>query len=1048
MPREHRVEIRLLGPLEALVDGHTVTLGGPQPRALLSLLSLSAGTTVGIDRLVDGVWGEAQPPSGAANSLQVYVSRLRRALAPGTGAEPLIRSGSGGYLLDVPAEAVDATRFERLAAEGHDQLAGGHPQRALESLAEAIRLWRGRPLPDLEGDEVTAVRTRLETRFVTVRAEHADALMRGGRPADAVAELEHLVQLYPLDEALIGRLMTALYHSGRQADALATYASATSLLADELGVDPGPLLRSVQEGVLRQELDPLPAPEPAGPVERDRVREAAGTARPGGSPRPLERLRSSGSELFGREAELQRTLDLLADPAVRVVTLVGPGGIGKTRLALAVAEQVAATTRTAVVPLSTVSDEDELLATVVQVLGFEPEWPGQDLVDLLAEELGEQRVVVVLDNLEQIVTTSRLAETVVELVDRIPGLALVLTSRIALRLRDEHQVPLGPLAVPAADATDPDDVQASAAVQLFTDRARAASPTFAVTADNAAAVGELCRMLDGQPLALELAAARSRVLPPQDMVRRTGRLLLLLTGGSVDLPDRQRSMRAALDGSAQLLDEAEAGVFAQLSVFVGGWTVAAAEQVCASGEDVVDVMGRLVDKSLVVADGSGRLNMLETIREYAAERLADNGIESEHEVRRRHARYFAEFAADVGTRFSASPDAGLRAQLDDESGNLTAALTQASDDGDDTSFGQLIVGTLNYWFYTGRVAQGERWLALTDPSQLPAELRAKVLLVIGNVAVVKGDPARAGEPLDGAVEAAREVDDPLLLTRALSIRALSLRHTGQMTRALAHVDEALQIVHGLIAADPANPRYARLRGMQQNERGEILDHLGSVNEARSMFAAYRQQALADSDQGHLAWALINLAVSEGDSGQEALARELVQEALRVAAEGGSTPIEGDAQMAAGLVELLVGGDAVAAVRYEAEAARKLHTAGLLLTLPDAVSLLGAALLAAGQPTEAARMLAAGSSWRAHRGLVVVSRAAARTIADAEARLAEVQHEAPPAVARAIDDESARGAATPYGLLDALELPAAGDGARVQIHLVDLSRTSKGAATAP
>ena len=188
---------------------------------------------------------------------------------------------------------------------------------------------------------MSAVRTRLETRYVTARAQHAEALTRLGRPADAVAELEQLVRLYPLDEALVGRLMTALYHSGRQADALAAYAAATSQLADELGVDPGPSLRAVQTAVLRQEVEPLPAPEPATPQERGRRADDAARTPAAAALKPLERLRSPGSELFGREAELERAFELLADPDVRVVTLVGPGGIGKTRMALAIAEQVA-----------------------------------------------------------------------------------------------------------------------------------------------------------------------------------------------------------------------------------------------------------------------------------------------------------------------------------------------------------------------------------------------------------------------------------------------------------------------------------------------------------------------------------------------------------------------------------------------------------------------------------------------------------------------------------------------------------------------------------
>jgi predicted ATPase/DNA-binding SARP family transcriptional activator len=1053
-----RVEIRLLGPLEALVDGRPVAVGGPQPRAVLSLLALNAGTPVSWESLVDAVWGEGDPPAGAANSVQVYVSRLRRALAAGTGtaaaspgAAPLIRSAAGGYVLEVAPEAVDARRFEGLAARGHEQLAQGAPDAARDTLAEALSLWRGRPYPDLDGEGVSALRARLESHYLAAQYEHAEALLALGRAGQAVAELERLVQLHPLDEGLVVRLMTALYHAGRQADALSAYGFATARLVEELGVDPGTTLRQTHEAVLRQTL---------GPPAATGVRAPAAASR---DKRSLERLRRPRGDLVGRVDELERAVDLLADPAVRIVTLVGPGGIGKTRLALAAVDRIAADAIatdpaaadaegsdvvTAVVPLASVSDPAEVLASVAQVIGAVPEWPGQDLVELLAEELTGQRTVIVLDNVEQLVDDPRLADALAELLERTPGLTLLVTSRIALRLRDEHQVPLGPLPVPDEGESGLEDVRSSESVQLFLERARAVAPDFALTSANAADVAELCRMLDGQPLALELAAARVRVLPPQDMVRRTGRLLQLLTGGSVDLPDRQRSMRAALDGSAQLLGEAELSVFGQLSVFVGGWTVTAAERVCECDEDVVDVLSRLVDKSLVVADGSGRLSMLDTVREYAEERLGAAAGDRAAEVRGRHTQYYAEFAADVGYRYQATPDSERRALLDAEAGNLTAALAHAAESGDRTSFHRLVVGTLSYWFYTGRVAQGERWLGLTDASELPPDLRAQVLVVIGNVALVNGDPVRASEPLDGAVEAAREVGDPFLLARVLSIRGLAYRHTGQPARALEHTEEALAVVRQKLAEEPGAARFSLLLGMLQNERGEILDHLGSGDEARAMFEAYRRQAVLDDDPSHLAWALINIALNECDRGHHPVARELIASAIRAADEGGSTPIEGDAHMAAGLVELLVDGDPEVAARHEAQAARMLQSSGLLLTLPDTVSLLGAALLRSRQHADAARMLAAGAAWRSGRGLVVVSRLSQNVIVHAEAELAAVRvHSDGSPLAAALDEEAARGAAAPYGWLEALDLPDVGEGGRVEIHLVDLSRSAPRAQTA-
>jgi tetratricopeptide (TPR) repeat protein len=440
--------------------------------------------------------------------------------------------------------------------------------------------------------------------------------------------------------------------------------------------------------------------------------------------------------------------------------------------------------------------------------------------------------------------------------------------------------------------------------------------------------------------------------------------------------------------------------------------------------------------------------MLETVREYAAERLAEAGAEVELAVRRRHRRYYAEFAAVVGGRYSESPKPENRIQLDLESGNLSAALDQAATDGDETDFGQLIVGTLNYWFYTGRMAQGERWLALSDASHLPAHLRAHVLRVIGNVALVKGDLARAIEPLDGAVAAAREVGEPLLLARVLSIRSLAYRHSGNTPRALEYVDEALRVGRSALDEAPATPALSRLLGVLHNERGEILDNLGSTGEARALFETYRQQSLLENDQSHLAWALINLSLSALDRGQEAMAKELMQSALRAGDEGGSTPIQGDTQMAAGLVEALVG-DPATGVRLEVEAARKIHGSGLLLTLPDTISLLGVALLRSGQPVEAARMLAAGAAWRTDRGLVTVSRITRRSVAAAEAELAQLRsRSAGTELGLALDDSAARGAGAPFGWIEALDLPPVDAPAPAQIHLVDLGQRAAGAATSP
>jgi predicted ATPase/DNA-binding SARP family transcriptional activator len=1026
-----RLEIRLLGPLEARIDEVPVGIGGQRPRALLAVLALSAGAGVSTERLIDTIWDDA-PPAGAANSVQVYVSRLRKTLQP-TGQEPILRSVAGGYLLDIPRDAIDVLHFERLAAAGHDALSVGDAQAAAQLLSDALSLWRGPALADLEGATALGLVARLEARRLATRMDLVDAEIALGQHTRAIPELEELVRLHPLDEGLVRRLMTALYLSGRQADALAAYTTAAHRLADELGVDPGPDLRQAHGEVLRHEMT-APKPPAASALSSMPGGTAGGPAAAHGTPSPTGRddrtrereilLRPRGN-LIGRQEELVQVLRLLGDPEVRLVSLLGPGGMGKTRLALAVAEAIngdsgAATPVAVVVPLSTVTDDGELLASICQTVGAEPEWAGQPTFDVIVRGLAGRRMVLVLDNLEQLIDSPGTLEDVMGLLDQLPLLTVLCTSRVALRLGRERQVVLGPLSLPELADDSIDGVRGSAAVQLFQDRASAVVPGFEVTVGNARAVAEICRLLDGQPLALELAAARTRMLPPEEMVQRSGQLLALLTGGGRDLPERQRSMRAALDWSAQLLDPAEAEAFAQLSVFSGGWTLAAAEAVCAADVDLLEVLARLVDKSLVAADTSGRLFMLETVQEYAAERLAALGPDQVSAAKHRHAEVYADLAAELGPQFRTSPSPWWPPQIDAEAGNFSAALEWALRNGDDANLGRMVLGLIDYWFFTGRIVQAERWLAAADRADLPMEIRIRLGLSTGGMAFVHGDVERAGPAFAASVETARRLGDHLLLARSLTMSSLAARHSGRLDEALALIDEAITAARAGARADPESAE--RLDGLVfqlGNERGEILEGLGRSDEARTHFEAYRQQSVEIGDHGNLAWALGNIAMNESERGQPKRALEYAHDAVRAADEDDSMQVRADARGVAGLVELMHG-EPARAVGLLAESVRLTHSTGQLLTLPDGVSLLGAALLQAGDLPGAARMLAAGQAWRSAKGLAIVGRLADRAINQAHDDLAALP------LSQVVKAESARGAAIPYGRIGPLELPESVD----------------------
>ncbi len=1013
--------IGLLGPLEVCVDGVPVALGGRQSRAVFTLLALSPGTAVPSSRLVRDLWDGAEP-SGAVNTVQVYVSRLRRSLASAgsgpvgaaAGPRPLLRGGSQGYLLEVPPEAVDLHRFERHAGAGQAALAAGDPAGAAQELRTALALWRGRALADLEGTGADGHRARLEGLRLRALAARLEADSALGQDAQIVPELQELVRRHPLDERFVGQLMTALYRCGRQADALAAYREIAGRLVEELGVDPGPQLRERQAQVLRQdrslspagliaarprpEPGPAPAPAPA-PAPGSGSGSALGAVAGGAAidrpapPRPR-------TPLVGRTAELAAARALLATDDVRLVSVVGGGGTGKTRLAL----ELARTTRAGrgeprpviVVPLDGVRDPDDLLPQIGRALGRRPgrapEQAAEPWPAALAEALGRHPTLLVLDGVEQLVDSA--GPVIAGLLDATGSLTVLVTSRTALRLRGEYLLPLGPL--PLDDA-----------VRLFQERAAAVLPGFAVTDENRAEVDDVCRMLDRLPLALELAAARIRVLSPAQMLERIGARLELLRGGPADLPERQRSMRALLDSSVQVLGDDELGLLGELSVFSGGWTLAAAEAVCDRPEPgLLDALEGLVDRSLVVADGSGRFSMLGTVREYAAQRLAGRPDGRLDQLRRRHAEHFARRARALADDPGNDPDSTARGWLEAEAANLTAALEHAAAAGAGELLAGLVGDLLDHWFHSGRIRQAERWMGAADAATLHPRERAHLLLSAGNLALVDGDLRRALPVLAGAQQAAGSVGDGELLARTLAARAVAVRYSGRPEQALDLIEQALHEARAVAAGSLV----IRL----DNERGELLDEIGHPEQAEPLFEAFRAWAQQEGVASNLAVALVNLAGLAVQAGDVGRAEALLVEALAAAGTAASAPIRGDLLAATGLLQLCLGRPAEAGAALR-QAAPLTHAAGQFLTLPDTVSLLGAVALAEGDDRTAERLLAAGQAWREARGLAVVGRLARRTIGAAVSALATAG--AADQVAAAAD--RALGAGTPFGSLAAV-----------------------------
>lgn len=811
------MEFRLLGDVEAWLHGQRLEIGHARRRCVLVALLLDVNQAVRTDALIDRVWAD-EPPHNARNALAAYMSRLRHLLAE--TAEVQILRRPGGYQLAADPSSVDLFRFRGLVAAARDT---ADPAAAATLFDDALQLWRGEPLAALETPWITDMRNALEVERFSVVLDRNDRALAAGRHAEILAELTQELTAHPLDERVAAQLMLAQYRSGRQATALETFRQMRDRLVDELGMDPSPLLREAH----RQILD--------GETRLARVELPASQTDPSASALPRR-----PTTFVGRARELQRIDAVLREGPL--VTLTGVGGVGKTRLALEVANGAADRFADGVwmcelAPLDNGAAVGHAVAAALRL----QQRRGLDIDATVIEYLGTRELLLIVDNCEHVLDSA--AALVDRIITRCPRVTVLATSREALGIHGERL-----LAVPPLDADE--------AAMLFADRARAGRPEFDLDSEPVGAVAEICRQLDGLPLAIELAAARIRGMSSLDLARRLDSLRLLRGSVRGALP-RQQSLVATIDWSYRLLTEPEQALFVQLSVFAGGFDLEAAHGICGTAgrteDDTLDLLTGLVDKSMVtVRSGTGRTRyvVLETLRAYGRERLAD--ADADAGVQARHAAYFTELAQSAAAGVhTANEKAWVERTLPDYD-NLRAAFDHTMAVGDIDSALRLVTSLsevvhLRIGFQSSEWA--ERALEATGPDH---PLFAAVVGYAARGAWNRGDQSRA---------------------RALASLADG-RHPGRGNGRVAYPGDVLADVE-LYEGHPAT--------------------------ALAHYEAERQRAQAQDDPIRLVWTLFYVAICHAALRVPDAGRAAAQEAMTIADATGNPTARSMARYAVGLV---------------------------------------------------------------------------------------------------------------------------------------------------